>query len=282
MAQMSGDLHCHSIHSDGSNTVEQIVDFALRRGLTHIALTDHDTMAGVDEITRCAAQKGLCVIPGVECTSTDYRRNRPVHLLCYFPKDRESLTYFLNVTLENRRIAKMEMVQKLKKLYPITDEDVMRLSQKSASIHEVHLMQAIADMGYTPTVCGPLLTELIGKNGSCYVPVKYPDIMDTVNMIRKAGGLAVLAHPGQFNSLELAQELCEQGLLDGIECYHPRNTPEVTTYCLDLVKRYRLVETGGTDFHGMYSSKPKPVGTCTTEGHQLLRLIELGQGSASR
>lgn len=261
-------MHCHSVYSDGSCTVEQILRYATRAGLSHIALSDHDTMAGVRELTTLAGD-ALCVIPAVECTCTDFPRNRPVHLLCYFPQETAELLQLLNHTLANRRLAKLEMVEKLGRLYPISKEDVMELSHGSASIHETHLIQALAHMGYTATVCGELMQSLIGKRGSCYVPVPYPDVWEMVSVIRRSGGLCVLAHPGQFESLPLARELCAENLLDGIECHHPRNNAQTTQSTLALAARHGLIVTGGTDFHGMYTSTPNPIGSYTTDSVNL-------------
>lgn len=272
---MIGDLHCHSICSDGSSTSAAIVDYASRLGLTHLALTDHDTMAGVQGIALEAQSKGIHIIPGVECTATDFSRGRSVHMLCYLPQKADQLQSFLNVTLDRRRIAKLAMADKLAKLYPLTRSDVLRASAKSASIYEVHLMAPLAQMGYTPTVCGALMKELIGKNGSCYVPIQYPDVLEMVDVIRSVGGKAVLAHPGQFDSLELAKELAAKGLLSGIECYHPRNSESVTEKALAICRRYHLLVTGGSDFHGMYSTRPHPLGSCTTCEEQLKRLLEM-------
>ncbi len=194
---MSGDLHCHSICSDGSCTTAQIVEYARRQGITHIALTDHDTMMGVERIRQEAARKGLVRISGVECTARDRLRNRSAHMLCYLPEKPLELQRFLDTTLARRREAKLAMVDKLAQRYPLTREDVLLASKDSASIHEVHLMAPLAAMGYTPAVCGPLLRELLGKDGSCYVPIIYPDVYEVLEAIHSVGGLAVLAHPGR-------------------------------------------------------------------------------------
>lgn len=271
---MIGDLHCHSVCSDGFNTTEQIVDYALRAGLSHLALTDHDTMMGVERIKAQASTRGLSIIPGVECTCTDSACGRSVHMLCYAPRFPDALQAFLDVTLQRRRESKLKMAELISRQYPLTIEDVLKASAESASIHEVHLIAPLAAMGYTPTVCGELLKQLIGKKGSCYVPIQYPDVRETIHAIRDAGGLAVLAHPGQFDSLLLARKLAEEGLLDGIECFHPRNDRETTQNAQQLCQEYDLLVTGGSDFHGMYSANPYPLGSYTICGNRLDRFLE--------
>ena len=270
---MIADLHCHSVYSDGYNTLAQLADFAARAGLSHMALTDHDTMAGVQAMRQEGAKRGLTVIPAVECTCMDTQRGRPVHMLCYTPKQPEPLQALLNITLERRRASKLAMADLIAKQYPLTRGDVLAASAQSASIYEVHLIAPLAAMGYTKTVCGSLLQELIGSNGSCFVPILYPDVHDVLALIHDVGGLAVLAHPGQFDSLELAQQCAQDGQIQGIECYHPRNSEAVTTNSLALCKQHRLLITGGTDFHGMYASAPHPMGTCTVSGDDLARFL---------
>lgn len=271
---MLADLHCHSVYSDGYNSVAELADFATRAGLTHLALSDHDTMAGVQPLREAASPCGLQVIPAVECTCFDTVSGRPVHMLCYAPSKPELLHEVLHGTLERRRIAKLAMAERIAKLYPLTIEDVLRASAQSASIYEVHLIAPLAAMGYTKTVSGSLLQELISSKGSCFVPIRYPDVREVLPLIHEAGGLAVLAHPGQFDSLDLAKKCAQDGQIQGIECYHPRNSPAVTAQSLEICREHGLLVTGGTDFHGMYASAPHPLGTGTLRGEPLQRFLD--------
>lgn len=273
---MRGDLHCHSICSDGSAAPEQIGKYALRLGLSHIALTDHDTMAGVQRLASFAKGTALHVIPGVECTTRDTFTGRPVHVLCYAPKRKEKLTPLLQETSRRRKAAKLAMSEKIERLYPaVKTEDVLRLSEDSDSIFESHLMKALADAGITNQPFGPLLSELIGKKGSCYVPIEYPATMDVINIMHEADGIVVIAHPGQFDSIELSRYLAERHLIHGIECYHYKNPEPVTKSCLEIAEKYHLLVTGGSDFHGMYTMSPHPIGAYTTDEKNLRRLTEL-------
>lgn len=271
---MLADLHCHSVYSDGYNSVKELADFATRAGLTHLALSDHDTMAGVQPLQQAAGDRGLNVIPALECTCVDAISGRPVHILCYAPTRPALLDEVLHITLERRRIAKLAMAERIAKLYPLTIEDVLRASAQSASIYEVHLIAPLAAMGYTKTVTGSLLQELIGPKGSCFVPIRYPDVREILHLIHEAGGLAVLAHPGQFESLNLAKDCARNKQIQGIECYHPRNCAAVTAQCLEICREHGLLVTGGTDFHGMYASMPHPLGTCTLTGEAMQRFLD--------
>lgn len=275
MGPLTGDLHCHSRYSDGSATVESIVAYARRRGINCLALTDHDTMAGTDEFCACAKEAGITPIPGVECSAWDGERERPVHMLCYLPSDREALQSRLRETLDSRAKTKWMMVEKIMERFPIRREDVLRYSAGSASVYESHIMQALADQGYTNVVIGPLMDELIGRGGSCYVPNRYPEVRELTEFLRKTGGIPVLAHPGQFDSLALAEELAQKRMIAGIECRHPRNSPETTKAALLLAEKYDLIVTGGSDFHGQFAKRPHPIGACTTDDKQIRRLLNM-------
>ncbi len=258
---MNADLHIHSTHSDGSMSIDDIVFYAKRIGLNTIAITDHDTMAGTAAAVSLGTNVGLQVIPGVEITTRDFVRNRPVHVLCYLPKNPEILQDFLNITLKNRAEQKIGMIEKIMKLYPVTIEHIQRYSNRSQSIYESHIMQALADLGYTNVAIGSLMEELISAKGTCYVPSKYPSVQEALEMIRKAGGIAVMAHPGQFHSLELLEELAESKLIQGAEYNHPRNTEEDKKKIFSIANKYGLLLTGGTDFHGEYAKQPYPLGS---------------------
>jgi phosphoribosyl 1,2-cyclic phosphate 1,2-diphosphodiesterase len=242
-------------------SIEDIVFYAKRIGLDTISVTDHDTMAGVPTAVSLGTKFGLRVIPGVEITTRDTYRNRPVHMLCYLPKQPDLLQNFLNITLKNRAEQKLGMIERIMKLYPVTMEHIERYSNHSQSIYESHIMQALADLGYTNVAIGPLMEKLISSKGSCYVPSKYPDVMSAIDMIHTVGGIAVMAHPGQFDSIELLEELAVAKKIQGVEYNHPRNTRNDKERIAVIANKYALVQTGGTDFHGQYSKTVHPLGS---------------------
>lgn len=272
---MIADLHNHSIFSDGSLCVEDIVFYAKKAGLDAIAITDHDTTAGIEPAVKAGEKEGVIVIPGVEIACRDYQTGRPVHMLCYYPKKTDRLQAFLDITLENRAAQKKAMIKKLQKIYPVTMEHIRRYSSRSKSIYESHIMQALADLGYTNTAIGPLMEKLISKNGSCYVKSNYPDVTEVLDEIEKCGGIPVMAHPGQFDSLRLLETLAQSGRIKGAEYNHPRNSAAAKSEIMRIAGRYGLILTGGTDFHGQYSSDPHPIGSyiCPSPGVERLRLM---------
>lgn len=273
---MKADLHNHSFLSDGILSVEDIVSYSKKIGLDCISITDHDTLAGVIPACTFGEKIGVSVIPGVEISTIDYENSRSVHMLCYFPKNMFKLQGFLNKILINRQNAKREMAKMLMKEYPITMEHIERYSSKSQSMYETHIMQPMADLGYTNIVIGEFYKSLLSKKGKYYVQIKYPSVYEALDVIKEVDGIAVMAHPGEFNSIELLEKLSKKGLIQGAEYNHPRNSEEVKKQIKDIAQKYDLIMTGGTDFHGHYSKSPHALGSFICPEDQLERLIKLG------
>ena len=159
---MKADLHNHSFLSDGVLSIKDIIYYSKKIGLDCISIADHDTLAGIMQAYTLGEKIDISVIPGVEISSIDYQTNRSVHILCYFPKDFFKLQGFLNKILITRENARKQMAQMLIKEYPITMEHIERYSSKSQSMYETHIMQPLADLGYTNVVLGDLYKELLG------------------------------------------------------------------------------------------------------------------------
>lgn len=269
---MPADLHCHTKLSDGSVNVDELVGMAHQRGIQTIAVTDHDTYAGVPLAILCGKRYGVGIIPGVEISTFDYQRKRKAHILCYSFQYPEKLDPILKKTEENRKRAGFIMLEKVLKLYPITRDMVLRRAEGSTNLYKQHIMHALMDAGYTNAIYGPLFYELFdSKDGAVYASVAYPEVRDIIPLIHEAGGVAVLAHPAEYNSYELLEELADQGL-DGVEVSHPRNKEGDEEKLCAFAKEKGLIMTGGTDFHGMYSSRFHPIGTFLTEDSQIERL----------
>lgn len=270
---MRADLHCHSYYSDGSESIESIIRQAHDSQLDYIAITDHDTMKGIHEAKALGNRYNVPVITGVECSSLDKERSRSVHILCYNPKDITTLQRFLDHTNECRNRQKTQIIENVRKLYPVELSEVLEKKGRSSAIFECHIMQVIASKGYTNCVCGMMMKELLSSKGRCYVKTDYADVRETVRVARDCGGIVVLAHPQEYDSFDLAQELCDKHLIDGVEVFHPRNNESSRKRLLDLAEQYNLIVTGGSDFHGSYSFNPHPIGYCTTDAVNLNRIL---------
>lgn len=270
---MTGDLHCHSRCSDGSLGVEELVQCARRTGLDFLALTDHDTMLGVERAQQAGERYGVRVIGGVELSCWDSQRGRKVHLLCYLPQRPQLLKAAMERTLADRNRAMEQSLALVAGRYPISRELVNRFSQGSACLYNVHIMRALMELGYADRPYGTLFRQLLAPGGSCYVSHAYGEVWETARLIQKAGGVCVLAHPSVYDSIGLMEELAQAGLLDGVERFFPRLREQDIPAIDRVLSEYGLIPTGGTDFHGSNTNHPHPLGTCVTTQDSLERLF---------
>lgn len=267
---MAADLHCHTKISDGSTGIDEIVELAKNRGLSAIAITDHDTFAGVTRAQVHGRKLGVQVIHGAEVSAMDMKRGRLVHILCYNCTHPDRMEGAFKKIGDSRKKAMNIALYKVMRLYPITPQMVAKRSVGSATVFKSHIMQALMDAGYTDKVYGGLYKTLFDwKRGLARTKISYPDVYDMLDLIHEAGGLAVMAHPGVYDSHELLKELVNDKKLDGIECSYPRAKDGETEMLTALADKYKLIKTGGTDFHGCNCTTVHPLGTCTTDDDQL-------------
>jgi len=273
---MKGDLHCHTKLSDGSLGIEEIILQAKRVGLDFISITDHDTLSSASRAAILGERYGVHVIPGVELSAWDKTRNSKVHILCYSPQKPDRLEGLCLKSCSIRKSSSSEMIEKVMKLYPITPEDVLKHSTGSKSIYKQHIMRALVDYGYTTEIYGKLNHELFNHdNGTCLVEHEYPDVNFVLDLIHSAKGIAVLAHPIQYNNIELLEELAEKGKLDGVEVYHYSANDTQKEQLLKIAEKYNLIVTGGSDFHGLYNAFPAYIGCNTTDKENLDKIFKL-------
>ena len=278
---MAGDLHCHTKISDGSLGIEDLISIAKRRNLSAIAVTDHDTTAGATRAVIIGKRQEIQVIHGVEISTMDHARGRKAHLLCYlcdYPDRLEGLCHRIG---ENRRAAGMEMVRKVMRYYPITPELVVKCATGSTNIYKQHIMHALMDAGYTDSLYGDLFKKLFGKDGSAVVPIEYPDTRDVLTAIHEAGGIAVLAHTHIYESEELLEELVSLGL-DGVEVWHPYHSEDQQAALAEFAEQHKLLMTGGSDFHGMYSRTARALGSTTIPDDCVEALLRYKQKSVKK
>ncbi len=273
---MIGDLHCHTKLSDGSLGIEDIIVQAKRTGIDFISITDHDTMSSISRAKILGERHGVHTLPGVELSAWDKTRNRKVHILCYAPQKPDRLEGVCIKACEIRKTCAKEMVENVMKRYPITEESVLKHATGSKSIFKQHIMHALIDYGYTTHFYGKLNNELFNlKTGSCIVEREYPDVNFVLDLIHSARGVAVMAHPAYYDSIELLEELAQKGKLDGVEVYHYTADKETRKKILDIAEKYNLIVTGGSDFHGLYNAKPTYIGSNTTDKENLDRIFKL-------
>jgi predicted metal-dependent phosphoesterase TrpH len=240
------DLHAHTIFSDGQLTPEALVDLAVERGLSAIAITDHDSIEGIAR-ARAAAAGRIEVVPGIEVsTSTD---SLDLHVLGFFI---DPASAHLATRLKKFRRERVDRVRaiaaRLAELGAAVDiEEVLELAGPGV-VGRPHVAAALIRAGSVKSV-DDAFKRFLGARAEAYVPRPAFHPSEAIAMIADAGGVSVLAHPGAYVPDGLVRELAKSGL-DGIEVLHPQHGPA-------LVKRYRaltvqlgLVESGGSDYHG--------------------------------
>ena len=272
---MPGDLHTHTNFSDGSSDIELLPKLAARAGLTHLAVSDHDTTLSAEYAYGHPVVQGVRMIPAVELTGFDVARGRRVHLLCYWPKLTPALKEFCALMAARRNAATEKSMEELEALYPqFCREEAKAFSRRSGVTYKTHLIRLLFEYGYTDGIYKELYRELFGAGrGRVLHDPAYEPVQAVLELARGTGGVVVLAHPSVYSSMELAA----QGAIDGVEIDHPRNTPQDKAALHELARQYGLIVTGGTDFHGMHMSKPTPLGAMTTRDEMLARIEALAQ-----
>ena len=246
------DLHTHSTHSDGSLLPGQLLALAKEKGLRAIALTDHDTVAGVEEAVTAGKELGVEVVPGVEISAQ------------FGPGTMHVLGYYLHTThpeligalkkLQQARAARNpKIIERLQTLgLKITTAEVLELS--GGQVGRPHIAQALLRRGYVSSM-DEAFSRYLKKGAVAYVEKFRFSPQHAIGLIRKAGGLASLAHPftlGIDEPEELRPVLMElQAMgLEGMEVFYPDHTEQMTALYDDVARRLGLLRTGGSDFHG--------------------------------
>jgi predicted metal-dependent phosphoesterase TrpH len=260
------DLHTHSTVSDGSEPPERIVELAHRAGCRALALTDHDSVAGLDRARVRADELGIRLVPGCEVSCVPIGRGG-VHVLVYFVDDPTSpLGRELDRLRDDRRARNLALEERLGALgIPVTFAQAAAHAGSEAGVGRPHFAQAMVDVGAVGSV-EEAFDRYLSNGGAAYVPKGRLTVADVCRLALASGGVAVLAHPmtiGQEGD-ELAatvRSMAESGL-GGLEAVYGRYSPRTRTDLANLARRFHLVATGGSDFHG--ATKPDlHVGTGT-------------------
>jgi predicted metal-dependent phosphoesterase TrpH len=240
------DLHAHSTASDGAASPSDLVAAARGANLAAIAITDHDTVAGVHEASAAAARLGIRLVPGVELSAVD--ASGETHLLGLHLSDLDALDGRLAELREMRRTRAERMVQRLNALgVRVTMEDVLAQAAGGA-IGRPHVARALIGKGWAPDMRTAFDRYLAaGRPG--YVEKDRLSLADAIAIVHSAGGLAVLAHPGASATAERLKALAALGL-DGVEVRHPSHDDGEIGRLLALAERLGLLPSGGSDWHG--------------------------------
>ncbi len=261
---MKVDLHSHSTASDGLHSPAENVKMAKEAGLAAFGVTDHDSVGGIDEALSVAQELGIEVIPGIEMSTVE--NNQDVHILGYFIQHQNK--EFLNTLTELLKVRDHRnemMVDKLNELgIPITMDEVKgKLRREGANVGRPHIAEVLIEKKIVETM-EEAFDIYLGKKGKAYVnPVRIrPE--DGIDIILKAGGIPVIAHPGLYDDDEMVVRLIQYGL-KGIEAYHPDHDQAGEKKYQEMGDRYNILVTGGSDFHGTRGEITfhAPIGTKT-------------------
>ena len=240
------DLHAHSTASDGARSPADVVREAHRIGLAAIALTDHDTVGGLLEARQVADALGIAVVSGVELSAVE--DDLETHVLGLHLSDPQRLDAQLAALREMRVTRAQRIVQRLNDLgVRVSFDDVLTQSAGGA-VGRPHVARALVSEGWA-TDLRDAFDRYLGNGRPAYVPKDRLPIRDAIAMIHQAGGLAILAHPGQSGTRQRIEMLAAVGL-DGVEVRHPSHSGEDVARLLALVDHLGLVPSGGSDWHG--------------------------------
>lgn len=262
---MGGDLHCHTKLSDSSMGIDDLIVLAQKRGINTIAITDRDCQAGTVRGKIIGERRGITVIPGVEISCYDSKREKYVEMLCYLSDSPDRLEGLCHRNIVARKKASQLMTLKIARKYPITPELVLKCATGSTAVFEQHIMHALMECGLTDKLYGDLYYELFSPESRDNVLVKagYPEPAEVIEAIHEAGGIAVLAHPSTEKDVEILKELATKEL-DGVEVWHPSISDEQRDLLMNVARENNLLSIGGTEFMGMYSKQPVSLGACET------------------
>jgi predicted metal-dependent phosphoesterase TrpH len=273
------DLHAHTTASDGLLSPSELVELALQRGISLLAVTDHDSTEGVAAALIRAAGTSVEVWPGVEI-STDVPRTE-VHVLGYFVDPTHPAFQETLAQLRDSRVWRaQQMVAKLAALgAPVSFERVQEIAGTGA-IGRPHVAQALVEAGHVATT-KEAFDLYLHRNGPAYADRFKQTPVEAIQMIRQAGGMPVLAHPtyvnpGDDSGFDLStfvHELVQAGLV-GLEVYYGEYSPETKRGLAKIAREFGLIATGGSDFHGPGSAAGVELGEVDIPEDSIERMRE--------
>ena len=249
------DLHTHSTASDGAFAPADVVAHASRAGLSAIALTDHDSVAGVEEARAAGERLGVHVIAGIELSAVDGAREihlLGLHLESTVPIDRELAEF-----RESRVSRAEQIVARLNALdVPVTFDAVLAEAGEGA-VGRPHVARAIVRGGWVRDQ-REAFDRFLGNGRPAFVPKHHLTIGDAIRLVHDAGGVAVVAHPGSDGTRARIEPLVPLGL-DGLEVRHPSHSAEDAARIGAIADHFGLVPSGGSDWHGAVEG-PRVIG----------------------
>ncbi len=248
--QHSIDLHCHSVYSDGSLTLSELVEHVVQFGVETLSITDHDSIGIHHEIAQSGLALPCNVLPGIEISCSF--NNREVHIVGLNVNINDTgLCDFVSRQQDCRRERLLNYAYKLEKVgLKGVDEQVTKLSAEAVT--RTHLSQILVNMGYVQDA-NRAFKKYIGRKGRAYVAMQWPSIQDVVEVIVNSGGVAVIAHPGRYQlsrkQLELLMIEFVEAKGQAIELSYPNIEPQLIHWLTDKALSLNMYASQGSDFH---------------------------------
>ena len=251
------DMHTHSSMSDGSLSLQELVDEAFEKKLDALVITDHDTINHFSCIDALSVPKNLTVYKGLELSCVDPATGKTVHLLAYGLDVHTSNLAFIELarkTLEQRLEQSFYITQSLiAEGAQITWEEVALTAKNSTTVYGGSVLDVLIEKEKNERL--ESYKKLYRRlKAQCNESFTYPSYMEGLKALNASGAKVVLAHPGRSKALHLVESLAREGLF-GIERNHPDNTEQVRKEIDELAYRFKLVRTGGSDYHGTNSPR---------------------------
>lgn len=276
--QGPSDLHLHSSRSDGTEPPAQVVAAAHRHGLRTVALTDHDTTDGWAEAAEATASLGMTLIPGMELSARHEWRS--VHVLAYlFDPDDAGLRAMTDRIRRSRLERARVMAERIAKDFDLDWADILAHTSDGATVGRPHIADALVAKGHARDRTDAF-AHILSPQGAYYVSLYAPDPVTAVDLVTRAGGVAIIAHPaGRAGLLPrgVLDDMFDAGLA-GFELGHRENLEHGLRTLRRLVAERDLIVTGSSDYHGL--GKPNLPGENTTTDEMVARIIERAHGSA--
>ncbi|HJV45690.1 MAG TPA: PHP domain-containing protein [Bacillota bacterium] len=269
------DLHSHTTASDGTYAPAESVRRAKEKGLSALGITDHDTVAGIKEAIAAGIECGIEIVPGIEISTI--ANGKEIHVLGYYVDTEDEVFLQELKSLRNVRNRRNEMIiENLQKLgIDISLEEITkRKKMEEGNIGRPHIAEVLIEKGVVSSL-QEAFQFYLGKEGKAYANPPRISPEEAIDLVIRAGGVPVLAHPGLYQDNSLVERLIGYGLA-GIEANHTDHTPEDVAYFTELGEKHQLIITAGSDFHGERNGSifHGDLGTCTVDYEVVQRLKE--------
>lgn len=271
------DFHMHSIYSDGVKSPEGLLRHAIDCNLSMMALTDHDEIDGIKALRTAQEQldpeKTIKIINGCEF-SADYK-DKSIHILGYrFDETNKELRDFIEYFKSKREERIDEIIRRCNNVgYFISKDELLKKFPKTQAYGRPHIGQLLIDGGYAKDI-NDVFKGILRKDSPCYVPKVKIEVPYIIDIIHKAGGLAIMAHPKLVSSDEYVVEMLSYDF-DGMEVYHTKHNDDDVKRYKALAIKHNLFITGGSDYHGIPGKAPDKFGDYLVSSENVSEFISL-------